>query len=68
MEADFTGADLTQASLYSVQMQKALFDSANLSYARIAGDFSNARFHKTLIVGADLSADRGAKHHPKIDA
>jgi uncharacterized protein YjbI with pentapeptide repeats len=61
MEADFTGADLTQSSLYSVQMQKAVFDDADLSYARIAGNFSDARFHKTLVVGADLSADRAPK-------
>ncbi len=61
MEADFTGADLTQASLYSVQMQKALFDAADLSYARLAGDFSDTRFHKTLVVGADLAAERAAK-------
>lgn len=61
IEADFTGADLTQASLFSVVMQKAVFDAADLSYARIAGDFSEARFLKTLIVGADLSADRAPK-------
>jgi uncharacterized protein YjbI with pentapeptide repeats len=61
MEADFTGADLTQSSLYSVLMQKTLFDAADLSYARIAGDFSDARLRKTLVVGADLAAERAPK-------
>ena len=58
MDADFSGVDLTESSLYSVQMQNAIFEDGDLSYARIAGDFSGARFRKAVIVGADLSAEK----------
>ena len=55
--ADFSGADLTHASLFAAQMQKANFDNADLSHARIAGDFSGAQMRKTKFVKANFSAD-----------
>jgi len=55
--ADFSGADLTKASLFASQMQDTNFDNADLSFARIAGDFSRAHLRKAKFVKADLSAD-----------
>jgi uncharacterized protein YjbI with pentapeptide repeats len=57
LNADFSGADLTHASLFSAQMQNSNFDDADLSGARIAGDFSGAHMRKTKFVKADMSAD-----------
>ncbi len=55
--ADFSGANLSKASLFAAQMQDTNFDDADLSFARVAGDFSRAHLHKTKFIEADLSAD-----------
>ncbi len=55
--ADFSGADLTRASLFASQMQETNFDHADLSSARVAGDFSRAHLREAKLVKADLSAD-----------
>jgi uncharacterized protein YjbI with pentapeptide repeats len=55
--ADFSSADLSKASLFAAQMQDTNFDQADLTSARIAGDFSRAHLRKAKFAKADLSAD-----------